>query len=76
MEEEDVLEKLRELEGQRVKVCTGGGQEHTAFLLEVHDEVVVMAAQPDEKHRLSVLRVDAIESVHTLAASQSSQRRF
>lgn len=61
-------EKLHELIGQRVKICTAGGQEHTAFIIEADDELVVMAPQPDEQHRMTVVRIDAVESVQTLAA--------
>jgi len=73
-----MLERLQELVGQRVKVGTVGGQQHTAFVIAVDEEVVVLAPQPGEEDRQTTLRIDAVESVQTLAAGagRGMQGRF
>ena len=69
-------EELRKIVGQQIPIKTRSGSRHLDYVVEVKDDVVILATNQDGSGRRTVLAIREIESFTTGMESAGKAVRY
>jgi ferredoxin-fold anticodon binding domain-containing protein len=71
-----VNEELQKILGQQIPIKTRSGSRHLDYIVEVKDDVVILATNPDGTGRRTILALSEIESFTVGLQEATEQVRY
>ncbi len=69
-------EELQKILGQQIPIKTRSGSRHLDYIVEVKDDVVILATNPDGTGRRTILALSEIESFTVGLQEATEQVRY